>query len=617
VRMAELSRALKIASGLIAALLACLRPTLVQAACSGSETYHFTARTSATVVASIINGAMPGASFCFDGGVKWRMASILRPANNQTFIANGPNAVLDGSVLLPNTIGNGAWSAGSGYYSITAARAGLILQKTSDRGITCFSINPGCAYRQDLYLNGVPLVHVLPSSFPPTSSLITGQWAADYAHDVIYMHDSPAGQTVEMSSTPAAISSNASGVMINGLIVQKYATSGVDGAIRAANSWTVRNSEARFNHGEGVGVQNGPDTSHNLVENNSIHDNGEEGIGLGGHGLRTGNQLIGNRIYNNGNAALDAPGEYGGIKASAQKNLVIRGNIISNNDGSGIWLDVGTMDAVLSHNVISGSTKEGLRIESSGSNGAIRVVSNTLRSNAQNRVNLAGLMYAATGSCTGFPEIGVDFSSNVSVLDNSITTSCAGIQVTAGSNDYVHDDLVQGNSLTYRGRGVLRFDSLTGGRDNLAVWRAHTAYRPFQSGAPYAVLDANGNTATTMSTFISGASAPHWCTSLGCTTSDNGGTWILRSFGRSVYNANNRFRANKYCFVNSSQLANSNWMWSTTNQPGINPVSWTTWLSDGQDPGGRAVAPAAASCSTLPRGRHSATARTTARGYIQ
>jgi hypothetical protein len=595
--------------GLIAALLLCLWPTLVHARCSGSETYHFTASTPAALVTSKVNGAAPGASFCFDGGVKWRMASILRPSNNQTFIANGPDAILDGSVLLPNTIGSGSWSAGSSYYSITAANAGVTLQSTPDRGITCFPVNPGCAYRQDLYLNGVSLVHVLPLSFPPRPPLTAGQWAADYMSNIIYMHDSPVGQTIEMSRTRAAISSNASGVTVTGLVVQKYATSAVDGAIRAANSWTVRNCEARFNHGEGIGVQNGPDPSNNLIQNNSIHDNGEEGIGMGGPGSRTGNRLIGNRIYNNGYAGFNAPGEYGGIKASAQHHLVIQNNIIAKNDGSGIWLDVGTAGAVLSHNVISDSTKEGLRIESSGSNGAIQVVANTLRNNSQKRVMLTGLMFATTGSCAGFPEIAADFSSNVIVLDNSITTSCGGIQVTAGSNDYVHDNLVQGNSLTYCSRSALESDGLTGGRDSLVAWQANTAYRPFQSGAPYAALDANGNTVTTMSTFISGAVAPHWCSSIGCTTSDNGGTWTLRSFGRSVYNANNKFRANKYFFANRSQLANSNWMWSMTNQSGINPVSWATWQSDGQDTGGSAaVAPSR--CPTHPRARHGIAART-------
>jgi hypothetical protein len=146
-RMVERSRAPKNASGLIAAFLACLWPTMVHAACSGAETCHFTARMPAAVVASTVNSAAPGASFCFGGGVKWRMASILRPSNNQTFIANGPDAILDGSVLLPNKIGSRAWSAGSGYYSIRAANAGVTLQSIPDRGITCFPVNTGCAYR--------------------------------------------------------------------------------------------------------------------------------------------------------------------------------------------------------------------------------------------------------------------------------------------------------------------------------------------------------------------------------------------------------------------------------------------------------------------------------------
>jgi hypothetical protein len=103
-----------------------------------------------------------------------------------------------------------------------------------------------------------------------------------------------------------------------------------------------------------------------------------------------------------------------------------------------------------------------------------------------------------------------------------------------------------------------------------------------------------------MSTFISGAVAPHWCTSIGCTNSYNGGTWTLRSFDRLVYNANNKFRASKYFFANSSQLGNSNRMWSTINQSGINPVSWAIWQSDGPDAGGSAAVAAASGCSMHP-----------------
>jgi hypothetical protein len=584
--------------GLIAALLLCLWPTLVHARCSGSETYHFTASTPAAVVASTVNGAPSGASFCFDGGVKWRMESILRPSNDQTFIANGPDAILDGSVLLPNTIGSGAWSAGSGYYSITAANAGVTLQSTLDSGITCFPVNPGCAYRQDLYLNGIPLVHVLPSSFSPRPPLTAGQWATDYMSNVIYMHDNPAGQTVEMSSTAQAISSSATGVTVNGITAQKYADPAFSGVIATGSLWTVEYSEVRFNHGEGIVTQNGGLANNNLIQNNFVHDNGIEGIGLGG-GNSSGNQVIGNTISNNGFIGTNQPGEYGGIKASAQSSrVVIRENTITNNDGVGIWTDVGSSGVTISLNTVSLSSHEGIRIESSGVNGSVQVTSNTLHSNVQSRVAATGLMFSNTGSCSGNNgEISLIDSANTAVVGNSITTQCGGIGLFADQWGYFHNNLVQGNSLTYCGVSALSpaNNSLIGGSDAVPGWQANTAHRLPSTVYPNAVteiIDGNGNTVTLSANFPSGSSAPNWCTAIGCTTSDNSGTWTLRNLGRPVFNAGNSFRNNKYFFASAAQLTNHNWTWSTTDQPGINPISWATWQADGQDVGGSAAAPA-------------------------
>jgi hypothetical protein len=601
-------------AGLISLTLVVLSLLLAALADAGCQSSFSAADSSLTITTNINSNCPSGTTFTFAPNTKWRMGSTIEPLAADV-LNGGPNSIFDGSICITGTESsckNPDWTHGSGYYSVTASAAGVTLNSTTS-GVTCGSRDPGCAYNQDLYLNDVPLVDVLPASFPPSPALTTGQWAADYVNNVIYMYDNPNGQTVELSSTPYAIASANDGVTIKGLTVQKYATAPADGAVQAASGWTVENGEIRFNHGEGLTFEQGSvPRSNDRFLSNLVHDNGNEGIAGGGCIGSPPCRIIGNRVYNNGWMDACAGGECGGIKISNVLNAVVENNQLRNNDGDGIWTDAGSGGVIILHNAVSDSTQEGIRIEVSGYNGGVnQVLSNTLTDNGQTPVRLTGLMFSATGACAGYAEIDVVASSfNTKVTNNLITTNCGGILVRAGPNDYTHDNFIEGNSLTYCGSEPLNSSALIGGNDTTASWQPSTTYALGQAapeGARWSLLDGNGNTVTAVSNCSSGNSVPRWCTGpIGCTTSDDAGdgncTWKLRTFGRPVYNGNNAFRSNKYFFASSAQLTNENWMWSTTNQEGANPINWATWQAYGQDRLGT-VNTSGASCNPTQRPR--------------
>jgi parallel beta-helix repeat protein len=359
------------------------------------------------------------------------MQSVI-PKEGDSFIGRS-GADLNGSKVLSN------WVESGSYWITTGAPAQD--RPYGDPTLYCADPTTGCVYPQDLYVNNMPYVHKL--SLPITSR----QWYFDYANDMIYLSQSPIGQTVELGVTRQAFSGYVNHVTIQNLIVEKYATPLMAGAIGPYGSnWTITSNEIRLNHGAGIKPQHASDNYEQILRN-SVHDNGQQGIAVGG-GIGT--LVEYNTIARNDYALVLS--EAGGGKISATVDVQVIDNRYTDNNSVGLWADSGATGSLFTGNMISGSQLDGVRYEISHYG---IISNNTLINNAQDR---------STGVCEGNArEIVLADSDNTIVSGNVITTSCAGITLTQGSRNLEVNDVVTDNTTTYS--GSVRLANRIGGLD--------------------------------------------------------------------------------------------------------------------------------------------------------
>jgi parallel beta-helix repeat protein len=336
-----------------------------------------------------------GTTFILNPGV-YRMQS-LTPKAGDTFTGQ-PGADLNGSKVLTN------W-AQSGHYWVSSG-APALSTPFGDPSLYCQSPTSGCAYQQDLYLNSKPLTHQL--ALP----IVSGQWYFDYTHDVVYMADNPTGQVVELGVSRNAFGGSANNITIQGLTIEKYATTLQAGAIMPYGSgWTVQNNNLRLNHGLGVKTKG----SNERILSNTLSMNGQAGIGTSGG---TGSLFQNNMIAHNNYAKMAYMSDTGGSKFSLAVNLQVLNNKFLNNDGVGLWCDSESSEVTFSGNTSSGNTLDGIRFEHC-TYGTIS--NNTVTNNGQN---------PKTGACSlkGHEIVTLD-SAHVSISGNTITSNCSGIQI--------------------------------------------------------------------------------------------------------------------------------------------------------------------------------------------
>ncbi|HEY7940842.1 MAG TPA: right-handed parallel beta-helix repeat-containing protein [Candidatus Limnocylindrales bacterium] len=96
----------------------------------------------------------------------------------------------------------------------------------------------------------------------------------------------------------------------------------------------------------------------------SIHDAGQLGVHVGGDGTNgIGNAVIDDRIFHNNTAGYDPGFEAGGLKATLQKGLVIKGDEVYDNAGPGIWCDIECQDVTISGDRVHDNADAGIFYE--------------------------------------------------------------------------------------------------------------------------------------------------------------------------------------------------------------------------------------------------------------
>jgi len=220
-------------------------------------------------------------------------------------------------------------------------------------------------------------------------------------------------QTVDVAVAGGIIanSNNADSVTVKNLIIQKAGNPAEVGAIEApgrnrgsntgSNNWLIQGNEVRYNHGAGIIVDQSTiggrtraancDTWNNtnccnpstgicsfslmtLNDTNYIHHNGQIGLegscqGLGGtppfyqdvttcvpwdyvpgSNQSVGDVVMNNVIANNNWLRFDAGFAAGGAKFAGMWYLDFESNLVSNNQGPGVWEDINCYDGTISNN---------------------------------------------------------------------------------------------------------------------------------------------------------------------------------------------------------------------------------------------------------------------------
>jgi parallel beta-helix repeat protein len=284
--------------------------------------------------------APQGASFCIRAGIH-RLQSV-QPKANQKFYGQG-NAVLSGARLITAFAREGAF-----WVARNQTQEGF-----RHGGDECLEGRPRCDRPEAFFIDDRPLIAVASKA-----EVVPGKFFFDYDADKIYFLDDPAGKKVEASVSPHAFIGGASGVVIQGLTVEKYSSPIQHGAIGSnvpGQSWIVRNNVVRLNYGAGLSIG-----SNSRVVGNFIHDNGELGIGCVGDDIL----IERNRIARNGFfSGLDPLWEGGGGKCALTTRLIFRNNHSYGNNAYGFWTDIDNIDTLYEDNHIENNVHGGISHE--------------------------------------------------------------------------------------------------------------------------------------------------------------------------------------------------------------------------------------------------------------
>lgn len=288
-------------------------------------------------LASMVSSYPSGTTFLLQPGV-YRMQYAI-PKNYDSFIGQS-GVILDGAEHLTSFSTDGSsWVAHVQVPSTTAS---------SD---LCASSHPDCNYPQDLFFSDVPLTRVA-----SLSAVGPGKWYLDYNTDDVYIGSNPAGYNVELSVTPYAFYGSATGVTIDDLTIDKYASPRTGGAVNASigTHWTIEYNDILLNHSSGIRIG-----SYMWINHNHLHENGEYGIS------GTGNTVIvqSNEIDHNNYAGYIAASYGGGSKFVRCYNLKIQYNNVHNNNGPGLWTDISNDDVFIEHNDTSHNFMAGIFVE--------------------------------------------------------------------------------------------------------------------------------------------------------------------------------------------------------------------------------------------------------------
>jgi hypothetical protein len=306
-----------------------------------------------------------GTTFCLQAGMH-RLARAV-PKDHQRFIGEGAGTTLSGARVL--RAGDAQRDADGRYFW------GGQTQESRPHGTLlgpgyAEAPNQGDAYNEELFVTPSEDPEGAPSRFRRVTSLSElgpEKWFFDSARDRIYLTDNPARLgVIETSVLPTAIAApmeaSSRDVVIEGLIVEKYASVAQQAAVGGGGAldWSIRSVTVRYNHG--VGVELGPGT---LMENCKVHHMGQEGLSGGGNAATRPTLLRNTEVAYNKTLSFDADWDAGGAKFTRTygHGMMVENSWFHHNRGAGLWFDIDNYDVIIRSNRFEANDRWGVHYE--------------------------------------------------------------------------------------------------------------------------------------------------------------------------------------------------------------------------------------------------------------
>ena len=289
-------------------------------------------------IQAAINANPAGTTFQFAPGT-YRGESFQAKTGDQFIGDPSGGTVLDGAIVLDKWVMSGSYWVQGG---LGAPLTGRVISGS----------NPMSSELNDLFIDNVLYTRVA-----SLAQVTAGTWYFDPTADAAYISDNPVGRTVEYSVTPNLTSeaSGATGVVMQNMTIEKYATDAQIGAIHGVVGWDLTNITSTQNHGAGVNI--GANTT---IQGGRYSENGQIGIeGTDANGAQVLNATIDNNNYAGYNTQWDA----GGLKMSTSANVIISGNKVDGNNGQGIWGDIDSSHWTISNNIVTDNAGNGIMYE--------------------------------------------------------------------------------------------------------------------------------------------------------------------------------------------------------------------------------------------------------------
>jgi hypothetical protein len=425
---------------------------------------------STTQVQAMVDSPGPDRVFCWAPGVhRVRRTLVMHPGD--TFVGipdpmTGAQPVLDGSVVRKHWARLSKWRWVTSVASLTTPSIFL------PPGGRCLDGTNHCAYPDDVFFGEKRLRRVW-----SLRAQGRGSYFVDYGAHRLYVGRDPAAAGISqavplpLGTWPQPmISAMSGGATIQGLTIEKCGVALQGAAIRGYRV-TISDVVVRSCHGWGLDVD---DLS--TVTNTELTANGQGGIVVNSHlaGATGPTGVIADDLVDR-NGWIRCWGICAGIKSSATNGVAITNSTITNNYGSGVWIDNDSINYTIQDNDLVGNRTAGVMLEVSYDG---LVQGNTILGSGIRPVEpikVGAIHVLASGSCSATcpprPTAGIVIRDNI--VGSIADPNAYGIVLRAQSRGVglfgphqVRDVLVSGNAVTLCGTETKTTASTFNGADS-------------------------------------------------------------------------------------------------------------------------------------------------------
>jgi parallel beta-helix repeat protein len=350
-----------------------------------------------------------GTTFCLKAGVH-RVTSRVMARTNDKYIGE-PGAILSGAKVVSSFVQSGSyWVAGGQSQQETPFPA------TAGGWPECVPTAPACIYPEMVFFDSRDLWQVA-----TLAEVGPGKFYFDYANDRIYLGDNPTGHLVEATTGSGGLVGYSGGasdsVTVKNLVFEKFGGGEFTGyehnALKAVNGWTIQNNEFRL-----IAFMAVANFGKSVLRNNYIHHNGRYGVV--GDGTIEGNVIT----YTNTHGWTTGT-DAGAAKFHGTSGMVLRGNIVSNNQSRGLWTDYDNINVTYENNIVTNNYEMGILHEVS--------CATVIRNNV-----LYGNNYAFPGKAlSSGAQIYARSSKDVQIYGNDVTAKLPGVNGIGAYGDFI------------------------------------------------------------------------------------------------------------------------------------------------------------------------------------